>query len=123
MEDKEFEQVVAELFDRLPDKFREAIENLGVVVEDYPGEDLVRSLRLRSKHDLLGLYQGIPLTARGSWYGSHPVTPDTITLYKKNIESRVRSEEELRERIYEVLVHEVGHYFGMSEEEIRGAGY
>jgi len=95
-----FEHIVEQTFDRLPPQFKNVIENLGVVVEDYPTDDLVHKLRLRTKHDLLGLYQGIPLTARGSWYGTLPI-----------------------DKIYEVLIHEIGHYFGMSEEEIRAAGY
>ena len=123
MDQEEFESIVEETFEQLPEQFKSAIENVGVVVEDYPGDELVKALRLRSRHDLLGLYQGIPLTARGSWYGTHPVTPDKITLYMKNIEARARTAEELRRQIYEVLVHEVGHYFGMNEDEIRAAGY
>jgi len=123
MEREEFEAIVEETFEMLPDQFRSAIENVGVVVEEYPDDELVRSLKLRSKHDLLGLYQGIPLTARGSWYGTLPVTPDKITLYRKNIEMRARSEEQLRREIYDSLVHEIGHYFGMNEEQIRSAGY
>jgi predicted Zn-dependent protease with MMP-like domain len=83
----------------------------------------VQQLRLRSKHDLLGLYRGIPLPQRGTWYGATPVLPDRISLYRKNIEAGVRSDEELAARIREVLIHEIGHYFGMSEKEIRQAGY
>ena len=115
--------MVEATFDRLPERFKQAIENVGVSVEDYPDADLVASLRLRSRFELLGLYQGIPLTARGTWYGTSPVTPDKITLYQKNIERQCSSPEETAAKIYEVLVHEIGHYFGMSESEIRSAGY
>ncbi|HTK83322.1 MAG TPA: metallopeptidase family protein [Bacteroidota bacterium] len=118
-----FEHIVEQTFDRLPPQFKNVIENLGVVVEDYPTDDLVHKLRLRTKHDLLGLYQGIPLTARGSWYGTLPVVPDKISLYQKNIEALCTDEEQIIDKIYEVLIHEIGHYFGMSEEEIRAAGY
>ncbi len=119
----EFEHLVAETFERLPEKFRGAIENVAVVVEDYPDRETIQKMRLRSKYDLLGLYQGVPLTQRGSWYGMTPVVPDRISLYQQNIESVSRSPEELRDKVYEVLVHEIGHYFGMNEEEIRAAGY
>ena len=54
------------------------VENIGVFVEDYPDAELVRSMRLRSKHHLLGLYQGVPLTGRGSWYGASPTVPKSI---------------------------------------------
>ncbi len=72
---------------------------------------------------LLGLYEGIPLSKRGSDYGVYPVIPDTITLFQRNIESVSRSEAEVRKRIREVLIHEIGHYFGMTDAEIRKAGY
>ncbi len=123
MDRSAFEHLVELTFEKLPEQFKKAIENVGVVVEDQPDEELAATMRLRSRHDLLGLYQGIPLTSRGTWYGMTPVTPDKITLYQKNIEARCRTEDEIAARIYEVLVHEIGHYFGMSEEEIRLAGY
>lgn len=123
MEREAFEQIVEQTFDRLPEHFKKAIENVGVVVEDYPDEELVQKLQLPSRHHLLGLYQGIPLPARGSWYGMTPVSPDKISLYQKNIEGRAGSQVEICDKIYEVLVHEIGHYFGMSEEEIRSAGF
>lgn len=115
--------MVAETFDRLPERFREAIENVAVVVEDYPDLETIRKMRLRTKHDLLGLYQGVPLTHRGSWYGTSATVPDRISLYQQNIESVSRSPEELQDKVYEVLVHEIGHYFGMDEDEIRAAGF
>ena len=123
MEREPFEQIVEQVFELLPDKFKEAIENVGVIVEDFPDDDLVRQLKLPSKHHLLGLYQGIPLTRRGTWYGNTPVPPDKISLYQNNIEARCRTSDEVREKIREVLLHEIGHYFGMSEAEIRAAGY
>ena len=123
MDQEQFEQIVERTFDRLPEKFRSAIENVGIFIEEYPSEELVVQLGLRSKHHLFGLYQGIPLTRRGTWYGMNPTPPDRITLYKNNIESACRTDQEVEAKIYEVLVHEIGHYFGMNEEEIRSAGY
>ncbi|MBI1803511.1 MAG: metallopeptidase family protein [Ignavibacteriae bacterium] len=123
MDQETFEKIVERVFDRLPDKFREAIENVGVFTEDYPSEELVHKLHLPSKYHLLGLYQGVPLTLRGTWYGMTPIAPDKISLYKQNIEARSRTDEEVEQMIYEVLIHEIGHYFGMNEEEIRAAGY
>ena len=123
MEQEEFEQVAQEIYEGLPEAFRRRIENLRVVVEDYPTEELAGRVGARSKYNLLGLYQGLPLNYRTAAYGSFPVVPDTITLFRKNIESVAGREEQLREKIRQVLTHEIGHYFGMTEEEIRAAGY
>ena len=121
MTHEEFQLVVEKTFESLPEQFQEVIDNLGIAVEDYPTEEIVSLMGLRSKHELLGLYQGTPLPERGSWYGMTPVIPDRIFLYKENIEREGRSR--LEETIRETLLHEIGHYFGMSEEEIRAAGY
>ncbi|HLX13473.1 MAG TPA: metallopeptidase family protein [Bacteroidota bacterium] len=123
MERKDFERLVEDAFEDLPDQFKDAIENVGVVVEDYPSDELAKSMGLRSRHDLLGLYQGIPLTKRGTWYGMYPAAPDKISLYQKNIEAVAGSDSQLRKKVREVLIHEVGHYFGMTDEEIRKAGF
>lgn len=120
---QEFESIVERSFERLPEQFKNAIDNVGVFVEDYPDIEIVQKMKLRSKHHLLGLYQGVPLPFRGSWYGATPVTPDKISLYQKNIEAESTSVAEVEKKIIEVLIHEIGHYFGMSEEELRAAGY
>ena len=123
MSPEAFEEVVEQAFLELPEAFRRAIDNVRIVVEEHPSDDVARSLRLRTKRSLLGLYQGIPLTHRGAGYGTAPVVPDTISLYKKNLEAVARTEEELRRAIVDTLIHEIGHYFGMNEDEIRAAGY
>lgn len=104
----------------MPDRFRNNIENVHIVVEDYPSDELIHRERY-GKHSLLGLYQGIPLTRRGTWYGASPTVPDKISLYQKNIEATCSEEEEMKRRIAEVLFHEIGHYFGMDEAQIRNA--
>ncbi|HUN66640.1 MAG TPA: metallopeptidase family protein [Bacteroidota bacterium] len=118
-----FEELVEHAFVLLPEKFRSALENIAVLVEDYPTDEIVRSMKLPSRHHLLGLYQGVPLTKRGVWYGTSPVGPDKITLYRSNILSLCRTEADVGKKIYEVLVHEIGHYFGMDEDQIRKAGF
>jgi len=123
MERAEFEIIVEQAFERLPENFKKAIENVGVIVEDYPTEEIVKNMKLPSKYHLLGLYQGVPLTGRGTWYGMTPVSPDKISLYQRNIEAQCRTESEIEHAIYDVLVHEIGHYFGMNEQQIRSAGY
>ncbi|MBI4546395.1 MAG: metallopeptidase family protein, partial [Ignavibacteriae bacterium] len=108
MDQEEFERIVERTFERLPEQFRNAIENMGVFVENYPTDDIVQKMNLPSKYSLLGLYQGIPLPKRGSWYGMSPVSPDKISLYKNNIEAVCRTEKEIEEKIYDVLIHEIG---------------
>jgi len=117
-----FEEIVERAFQALPGKFRDNIENVEIVVEDQPTPDVARRRAgVRRNELLLGLYHGVPLTMRGTSYGTSPVLPDRITLYQENIERVCRTEQEIEEKIYEVLFHEIGHYFGMSEKEIRDA--
>ena len=115
-----FEEVAQRAFESLPEQFRDNVENVHIVVEDYPSDELVRHNRY-GKYSLLGLYQGIPLTRRGTWYGASPTVPDKISLFQKNIEASCANEEEIHRRIVEVLFHELGHYFGMNETQIRNA--
>ena len=119
---KAFEELVQQIFDSLPDQFQLHMENVRIVVEDVPSYDTLEKMRVQSS-SLLGLYEGIPLNKRGTWYGMYPVVPDKITLYKSNIERGVSNTPELREQIRHVLIHEIAHYYGMNEEEIRSAGY
>ena len=106
-----FRELVAEALDDLPEEFRQQMENVDVVVENLPSLELQR----RFSGLLLGLYQGIPLTRR-SVMASH--MPDLISLYKDNIEKVCSSEAEIREQVYRTVVHEVGHHFGLSEQQL-----
>ncbi len=115
-----FEEIAERAFESLPDAFKGRVENVQIVVEDFPSGDALAGTRA-GKRNLLGLYQGVPLPHRGTSYGMYPVGPDKITLYQKNIESVCRSDEEVEHRIVEVLFHELGHYFGMNEREVREA--
>jgi predicted Zn-dependent protease with MMP-like domain len=117
---EKFEKIAEKVYNNLPEVFGNKIDNVHIVVEDYPNEEETRQTH-SGKTTLLGLYQGVPLTHRGTWYGVYPTTPDKISLYQKNIESVCRSDREVSERIQEVLLHELGHYFGMNEAEIRSA--
>lgn len=117
---EQFEEIAERAFESLPDAFRGRVENVQIVVEDFPSSDAL--VRTKSgKHSLLGLYQGVPLPHRGTSYGMYPVGPDKISLYQKNIESVCSTDEEIEHRIVEVLFHELGHYFGMNEREVREA--
>ena len=115
-----FEEIAQHAFDSLPEKFRHKVENVQIVVEDTPSSD-ARARTRSDKHGLLGLYQGVPLPHRGTSYGMYPVGPDKITLYQSNIEHSCTAEKDIERRIVEVLFHELGHYFGMSEREVREA--
>ncbi len=118
-----FEELAEKAFESLPERFRDRIDNVQVVVEDYPSDDQLKSVKLSSRYELLGLYEGIPLEKRGIWYGTSATTPDRISLFRKNIESACRSDAEIANKIQEVLIHEIAHYFGMTEKEIRDAGF
>ncbi len=123
MDKARFEIIVQKAFDELPKEFKSRIENVHVVVEDMPDEFDLGSVRVMNKHSLLGLYTGIPLSRRGPDYGVYPVTPDRIKLFKDNIERICANDSDTEEKIREVLIHEVAHYFGMTDQEIRKAGY
>lgn len=116
----EFESYVQEVFDALPEQFRGKVENVRIVVEDYPSEEIRSEMRV-GKGGLLGLYTGIPLPHRNTWYGTSATVPDVIYLFQRNIEAECNTKDELHARITEVLLHEIGHYFGMNEREVRKA--
>lgn len=120
---EEFERIAAEEFDALPEELHRRMENVHLVVEETDAGLRRRRGGIRSGGMLLGLYEGVPLSRRGSDYGVFPVLPDRITLFQQNCESLVGSAGELRTMIRETLVHEIAHHFGMSEKEIRDAGY
>jgi predicted Zn-dependent protease with MMP-like domain len=120
---EEFERMTQEVFDSLPAQFQQNMENVSVIVEDEPTEEILARMGIRSTQTLFGLYEGIPLNRRGTWYGMNAVVPDKISLYKQNIERGAGNEPELRARIRHVLIHEIAHYYGMNEDEVRAAGY
>jgi len=112
----EFEQHVADALASIPRRFRQAMQNVAIVVEDEPDRALLRQMDITPPDTLLGLYQGIPLTER-SW--SHGNTlPDRILIFQGPHERASDDEDDLVIAIAETLIHEIGHYFGMSEEEI-----
>lgn len=117
---EEFEKLVQEGFLLIPEKFRERIQNVALLVEDEPSEEVRRREGLDEGETLLGLYQGIPNTARGDFYGVGPTLPDTITLFKLPIEKTAREEmQDIRTVIAETLWHEFAHYFGMNEDVVQ----
>jgi predicted Zn-dependent protease with MMP-like domain len=112
-----FEEAVISALKRLPPFLKEKIENVEVVIEDRASREIVQEMELRSPYELLGLYQGVPYQRRGFYYGN--VLPDKITLYQIPIESVCRTREEVEMKVREVVIHEVGHYFGFDDERLR----
>ena len=116
MDRKAFEQLVAEALATIPRRFRKAMRNIAIVVEDEPSEELLDDMEIEPPDTLLGLYQGTPLTERTSAYGN--VLPDRVLIFQGPHERAADDEEDLVVAIGETLIHEIGHYFGLSEEEI-----
>jgi predicted Zn-dependent protease with MMP-like domain len=113
---REFERLVAEAVTLIPARFRREMKNLSIVVEEEPRAELLADMEIEPPDSLYGLYQGTPLTERTWAYGN--ALPDRITIYQRPIEEDCDDEDEMRAVIGETLIHEVGHYFGLSEEEI-----
>lgn len=116
MKRQRFEQLVEEAYERIPEEFRKKIDNVVIKVEDYPSREDLDKLEIRGEGLLLGLYRGTPLHLRSVWEGIR--LPDEIVLYQKDIEQICRTDEEIEDRIEEVLQHEIAHYFGLNDDEI-----
>jgi predicted Zn-dependent protease with MMP-like domain len=116
MDRPQFERLVADALARIPRRFRDAMTNLAIVVEDEPGRELLREMEIEPPDTLFGLYQGTPLTERRWDYGN--ALPDRILLFQGPHEREADDEDDLVVSIGETLIHEIGHYFGLSEEEI-----
>ena len=114
---QEFEALVVLALKRLPKFFKRKMKNVDVVVEDQASRDLLSGMGLRSPFQLLGLYQGVPLDRRGFYYGN--VLPDKITLFQVPIESMCQTKKQIEEKVEEVVIHEVGHYFGLDDDRLR----
>ena len=112
-----FERLVGEALASIPRRFRDALANLAIVVEDEPSPDLLEEMEIEPPDTLLGLYQGIPLTERHWDYGN--TLPDRILLFQGPLERDADNDDDLVVAIGETLIHEIGHYFGLSEDEIQ----
>lgn len=112
-----FEKVVRSAIERLPKRFLDALNNIAIVIEDRPGP---RNKRCGRKL-LLGLYEGVPLNERAHDY--LPEAPDRITIFQKNIEKVCSSEKEMTVEIRKTVLHEIGHYFGLTEQQLKRLGY
>ncbi|MBI2000755.1 MAG: metallopeptidase family protein [candidate division NC10 bacterium] len=117
----EFEKLVTQAVESLPPRFLERLENVEVMVESAPTREDLEVAGIEPGGTLFGLYQGVPQTQRGTWYGS--VLPDRIVIYQRPIEAAARTRREIRKEIRITLMHEIGHHFGLGEDELSEAGY
>jgi predicted Zn-dependent protease with MMP-like domain len=117
MKKEDFEKLVEEALSGLPRKFKKLIENLVVMVEEEAPLEAYRQTGSSPFSRILGTYHGVPFKHRGPYYGNIP--PDVISIYQKPIEEICSTEEEIRDEVRKVVIHEVGHYFGFSDDELR----
>ena len=111
-----FTQLVEEALREIPRRFRDEMKNVAVVVEDEPPPEILEEMEIPPDDTLFGLYQGTPLPERSWSYGN--ALPDRISIYLGPIVEACADDDEVRDCVAETVIHEFGHYFGMSEEEI-----
>ena len=119
METERFRQLVMEAIRRLPEEFASRLENVDVVVADWPTRGNLARAKLRGG-TLLGLYEGVPQTKRGHY---DMVLPDKITIFQRPIEAFCHSEAEVSREVERVVKHEIAHHFGISDQRLRELGY
>ncbi len=117
MTDSEFDILITRAMNELPDKYISGLQNVAIVMADEPTVEQKRKMRIDDEHLLLGLYEGIPLTKRGSNYNF--VLPDKITLFKNQILAASSNQTELFESIKRTLWHEIAHYYGLDHDRIK----
>ena len=113
MEREKFKRLVDRAIEALPDEFKNKLENVDVLVEDWPSLQQISRLKLRDRGQLLGLYEGVPQTRRDSGYNL--VLPDKITIFQRPVEMQCRSDSEIEAEIGRVVRHEIAHHFGIGD--------
>jgi len=117
MEREKFEILVGRAIENLPEEFQRRLENVDVVVEEWPTAAQMKRAGTKSPGRLLGLYQGVPRTRRGRGYGL--VLPDKISIFQRPIEAHCRFDHEIEARVGEVVRHEIAHHLGLDDETLR----
>jgi predicted Zn-dependent protease with MMP-like domain len=120
MERERFEQLVDEAVQSLPDEFLEHMENIAVMVDDFPTAAQLRKSRVPRNSTLLGLYEGVPRTGRTTGYNM--VLPDKITIFQKPIEAQFTTDEKIRAEVRHVVLHEIAHHFGIGDDRLKEIG-
>ncbi len=113
---RQFEALVGRALRRLPPPFKDKIENVVVVVEDWADDETLDEMGIEPPDTLYGLYRGVDVTRRDSTYAN--VLPDTITIYQGPIEEDCADEREMADVVRETVMHELGHYFGLDDDEL-----
>ena len=116
IDDNKFRELVKEALDSLPKEFSEKLNNVSVTVDEYPTFYQQEKSKIPKGSLLLGLYEGVPQTKRGIYYSN---IPDKITIFKNAILQVCQTEEDVRTQVRATLIHEIGHHFGLTEEELR----
>jgi predicted Zn-dependent protease with MMP-like domain len=120
MDSERFELLVRRAIDNLPDEFQERMENIDIIVDDYPSREQLASLGKDRDQTLLGLYEGVPITRRTYGYGM--VMPDKITIFQRPIESMCNSDTQIIAEVRRVVLHEIAHHFGIDDGRLRELG-
>lgn len=112
---EEFETLVGRALDQLPQQFAEMLDNVAILVEEEPDPEMLREMGFDPEEELLGLYTGIPQTEREVGWAD---LPDTVTIYRGPLCRYCRDRRELIREVRDTVVHELGHHFGLSDEEM-----
>lgn len=126
MTDEEFEAAVQAAIDSIPDRFLDELDNVAIMVADEPDEDVLadpEGIYGTEDGDVLGYYDGVSLLERADGYGEFGDYPDSITIFKGPHERLEGGREEVLEEVRKTVIHEIGHYFGMDEDQIERMGY
>ena len=119
--DAEFETLVVDVLDGLPEQILDEMVNVDVVIEPWPTQNQLNDVGVSRGGTLFGLYQGVPLTARNSGYFLIP--PDKITIFKGPIEQTCRTREEIAAQVRVTVIHEIAHHFGIGEARLDELGW
>ncbi len=116
----QFDELVLNAIEDLPELFLDCLENVAIVVEEWPDRAALQSVGLSQRSHLLGLYHGIPQTERTQGYNL--VMPDKISIYRRPILMRCRTDQEIRELVQRVVRHEIAHHFGIDDDRLTEIG-
>ena len=116
MTDSDFDILITQAMNELPEKYIRGLENVAIVMADEPTPEQKQKMNIDSQYLLLGLYEGIPITERGANYNF--VLPDKITLFKNSILAASRNEDDLFEQVKRTLCHEIAHYYGLDHNRM-----
>src|SRR5436190_21827866 len=117
----DFSSLLDTAIKELPEEFRKKLENVAIIVEDYPSKELLERMEVPEDEILFGLYEGVPLPER-SHFGA-PLLPDRILIFQRAIEDACDSPEEVKEELKITLVHEIAHFFGMDDDYLEELGH